>query len=209
MTPFKKWLETHNVLGDHSLVWIELALPCWLQFKIENIYLPIFKDKKKQQQQHARILANFLNNLLCPNFSCCPKNLSSPNFLGGAAAPLPPPPGPYAYGCRQKKIKARSSNYLVVFQLICNFIELAVFSFRSSDVFTLDECWQRYSTWFALNIGVVLEQRFRFFPTSLSFIVFLSFKIFQGGFISRVIFVPTLLTAFVTLYQTKHFIAGG
>ena len=29
-------------------------------------------------------------------FSCCPKNLSCPNF-GGAAAPLAPPPGPYAY----------------------------------------------------------------------------------------------------------------
>ena len=29
-------------------------------------------------------------------FSCCPQNLSSPNF-GGAAAPLAPPPGPYAY----------------------------------------------------------------------------------------------------------------
>ena len=28
-------------------------------------------------------------------FSCCPKNLSCPNF-GGAAAP-PRPPGPYAY----------------------------------------------------------------------------------------------------------------
>ena len=28
---------------------------------------------------------------LCPNFSCCPKNLSHPN-LGEAAAPLPPPP---------------------------------------------------------------------------------------------------------------------
>ena len=28
-------------------------------------------------------------------FSCCPKNLSCPNF-GGAAAPLAPP-GPYAY----------------------------------------------------------------------------------------------------------------
>jgi len=91
MTPFKKWLETHNVLGDHSLVWIELALPCWLQFKIENIYLPIFKNKKKQQQQHARILANFLNNLLCPNFSCCPKNLSSPNFFGGGCRPPAPP----------------------------------------------------------------------------------------------------------------------
>ena len=30
-------------------------------------------------------------------FSCCPKNLSCPNF-GGAAAPLAPP-GPYAYVC--------------------------------------------------------------------------------------------------------------
>ena len=29
-------------------------------------------------------------------FSCCPKNLSCPKF-GGAAAPLAPPPGPYAY----------------------------------------------------------------------------------------------------------------
>ena len=30
-------------------------------------------------------------------FSCCPKNLSCPNF-GGAAVPLAPPrPGPYAY----------------------------------------------------------------------------------------------------------------
>ena len=30
-------------------------------------------------------------------FSCCPKNLSCPIFWG-AAAPLAPPPGPYAYG---------------------------------------------------------------------------------------------------------------
>ena len=29
-------------------------------------------------------------------FSCCPKNLSCPKF-GGAAAPLAPPPGQYAY----------------------------------------------------------------------------------------------------------------
>ena len=29
-------------------------------------------------------------------FSCCPKNLSCPKF-GGAAVPLAPPPGPYAY----------------------------------------------------------------------------------------------------------------
>ena len=29
-------------------------------------------------------------------FSRCPKNLSCPKF-GGAAAPLAPPPGPYAY----------------------------------------------------------------------------------------------------------------
>ena len=32
-------------------------------------------------------------------FSCCPKNLSCPNF-GGAAAPLTPP-GPYAYECNK------------------------------------------------------------------------------------------------------------
>ena len=34
-------------------------------------------------------------------FSCCPKNLSCPNF-GGAAAPLAPP-SPYAYAQRVKE----------------------------------------------------------------------------------------------------------
>ena len=35
-------------------------------------------------------------------FSCCPKNLSCPNF-GGAAAPLAPP-GPYAYAENVKSL---------------------------------------------------------------------------------------------------------
>ena len=32
-------------------------------------------------------------------FSCCPKNLSCPKFVGAAAPPRPP--GPYAYGWRR------------------------------------------------------------------------------------------------------------
>ena len=53
--------------------------------------------KKKQQQQHAHTHANFFKNWLCPNFSCCPKNLSCPNLGGGAAAPPPPTPDSCAY----------------------------------------------------------------------------------------------------------------
>ena len=44
---------------------------CLLQAKIENIYL--FKKN----------LEHIFKNWLCPNFSCCPKNLSRPKFSGG------------------------------------------------------------------------------------------------------------------------------
>ena len=60
-----------------------------LLVKIENIYL--FKI--------IIIIINMETSLktgFAQIFSCCPKNLRCPNF-GGAAAPLAPPPGPYAY----------------------------------------------------------------------------------------------------------------
>ena len=45
---------------------------------------------------------NFCKNLVCPNFSCCPKNLSRAKFgrAGGGGCFSPPSPnGTYAYGC--------------------------------------------------------------------------------------------------------------
>ena len=54
-----------------------MALPRWLQLKIENIY----PEKKPDNNTHTYMQTRF-KKLLCPNFSCCPKNLSSPNFGG-------------------------------------------------------------------------------------------------------------------------------
>ena len=51
-------------------------------------------------------------------FSCCPKNLSCPNF-GGAAAPLAPR-GPYAYGASgplTKKIRKTLRSLFALLQI--------------------------------------------------------------------------------------------
>ena len=62
-------------------MWILLALPRQLQVKIEHIY-PFGEKKNKQtKKKHG----NLFKNWPCPNFSCCPKNLSCP------AAPTPRP----------------------------------------------------------------------------------------------------------------------
>ena len=55
------------------------------------LYHANFRQKQKiyissEKKKHG----NFLENQFCPNFSCCPKNLSCPK-LGGAAAPPAPP----------------------------------------------------------------------------------------------------------------------
>ena len=45
---------------------------------------------------------NFCKNLVCPNFSRCPKNLSCAKFGragGGGCCSPPSPDGTYAYGC--------------------------------------------------------------------------------------------------------------
>ena len=52
-----------------------------LQVKIENIYV-----LKK------RTFENIFKNWLYPNFSCCPKNLSCPQFWGGCRPPRPARP---------------------------------------------------------------------------------------------------------------------
>ena len=79
------------MLGNHFHVWIELALPRWLQFQIENIYL---KKKKHThthtQAQHAHIL---LPEFALPKLLLLPKKSKLPTFfLGGGGAEAPPAP---------------------------------------------------------------------------------------------------------------------
>ena len=65
---------------------IELALPRRLKLKIKNSF-----KEKKEETKHG----NFCKNLVCPNFSCYPKNLSCPKSGraggggGGVVAPKP------------------------------------------------------------------------------------------------------------------------
>ena len=74
--------ETRHVLGRHSSVNVTVLLRR-LQVKIGNIYL--FKIIIKIKNMETSLKTGFAQI-----FSCCPKNLSCPNF-GGAAAPLAPP----------------------------------------------------------------------------------------------------------------------
>ena len=69
-----------------------------------------------------------LKSSFAQKFSCCPKNLSCPNF-GGAAAPLAPP-GPYAYG-RHKNIylPGFAKRYLQDFLVTVSFEACSVLEF--------------------------------------------------------------------------------
>ena len=64
---------------------IELALPRRLKLKIKNSF-----KEKKEETKHG----NFCKNLVCPNFSCCLKNLSCAKFgrAGGGGCFSPPAP---------------------------------------------------------------------------------------------------------------------
>ena len=54
--------------------------------KYNRSYLSLLKKQKqnKTQKKHG----NFFKKWPCPNFSCCPKNLSCPKF-GGCSPPSP------------------------------------------------------------------------------------------------------------------------
>ena len=103
--------------GNHYLVWISLALPRQLQVKTENIYLFGKKSWK-------------LKTWLCPNFSCCPKNLSCPKFGGAAAPPAPRPVRLWTQQCTRARFILL---YLTLLSLINSKIRIHfVFSRGSS-----------------------------------------------------------------------------
>lgn len=56
-----------------------------LTFKIANISF-------RRKNNHTHTHSNFSKSWLCPNFSCCVKNVSCPNF--GERATAPPPQAP-------------------------------------------------------------------------------------------------------------------
>ena len=70
-------------------------------------------------------------------FSCCPQNLSSPNF-GGAAAPLAPPPRPVRlWSWRYLQPIARKKNLISMYRgaLVSGHVNISVYFNKWAKIF--------------------------------------------------------------------------